>query len=74
MEMHSKKRILCPLKSCDFTSKRLVFIREHWKKAHQNFRFPEIDQSSGFTYKTTTVDSEENVNECSLRPVFSKLM
>lgn len=59
MEVHTKKRILCPLISCDFKSKRLEQIRRHWKSAHQNFRFPEIAQNSGFTYKTTT---EECVN------------
>lgn len=61
-EMHTKKLILCPLKICDFTSKRLESIRAHWKRRHGNFRFPEIDPQSGFTYRTTTADSEENVN------------
>lgn len=63
MELHTKKRILCPLKSCDFTSKRLELIRRHWKSAHRNFRFPEIAQHSGFTYKTTTAtENQECVN------------
>lgn len=62
IEMHTTKRILCPLKSCEYTSKRLDHIRIHWKSVHQNFRFPEIDQNSGFTYKTTTADTQECVN------------
>lgn len=62
IEMHSNKRILCPLKSCDFKSKRLDSIRAHWKTEHQNFRFPEIDQNSGFTYRTTD-DTQENVSK-----------
>lgn len=61
MEMHTKKRILCPLKSCDYTSKRLEFIREHWKRKHQQFRFPEISRDSGFTYRTTTDDTQKSV-------------
>lgn len=65
MEMHSNKRILCPLISCDFTSKRLELIRRHWKSAHQNFRFPEIAPNSGFTYKTTSDDTQECVSNYS---------
>lgn len=62
MEMHTKRRILCPLKSCDFTSKRLNLIRRHWKNSHRNLRFPEIAKDSGFTYKTTTADAPVRVN------------
>lgn len=59
-EMHSTKRIMCPLKSCDFTAKRMHHIRTHWKKEHNHFEFPEIAQGSQFAYKTTKDD--ENVN------------
>lgn len=62
METHTKKRILCPLRSCDFTSKRLDAIRRHWKSAHDDIRFPEIAKNSGFTYKTTTAATQERVN------------
>lgn len=62
MEVHTKKRILCPLISCDFTSKRLANIRKHWRKVHYNFQFPEISQNSGFTYRTTTDETQQCVS------------
>lgn len=62
MEIHTTKRILCPLRSCDFTSNRLERIRSHWKSVHRDLRFPEIARDSGFTYKTTTADTQECVN------------
>lgn len=71
MEVHSKKRILCPLKSCDFTAQRLGEIRRHWKNAHEKFRFPEIEPNSGFTYRTTTVDTPECVSNLAYFLLFS---
>lgn len=61
-EIHTTKCILCPLKGCDFTSKRIEHIRNHWKTTHPNLRFPEISRRSDFTYKTSTADTQESVN------------
>lgn len=52
-EVHNNKRILCPLKGCDFTSKRFDLIRRHLKNTHA-IQFPNIAQNNGFTYKSTT--------------------
>lgn len=59
LEKHTAKRIVCPLKECTFTTKRIDRLRHHWNRSHGNLRFPEIRNQSGFTYKTNASSDEE---------------
>lgn len=65
IEMHTSKKICCPLKDCSFETKRLDNLRNHWKRLHGNFKFPEIRRESGFAYKTnkSSDDEQEEVRD-----------
>lgn len=50
----NQKEILCPLKDCNFKTREMDELREHWNVAHSYLRFPEIRVESDFTYNTAT--------------------
>lgn len=63
MEMHSSRRIICPLKSCSFSTKRMYKLRLHWTKIHGEMPFPEIRDESDFTFATNGHNSKENMDK-----------
>lgn len=58
-EVHIGIKVLCPLITCNYSAKRVYLIRNHWRKAHPNFHFPELRES--FKYRrTNTKDTQQN--------------
>lgn len=57
-EMHSLKRFICPLKSCDYTTKRQGMLPVHWNNKHSGLRFPEPREGNEFTQRIDATNQE----------------
>lgn len=56
-EVHIGIKILCPLITCNYLAKRVYSIRNHWRKAHPDFHFPELRES--FKYRRNNTEDTQ---------------
>lgn len=68
---HSSKlvtaKIVCPLKGCNYESRRIHKLRKHWDKLHSDLRFPLIHekQFDDLQHDETAADCAEQAIDVS---------
>lgn len=59
-EMHSARRISCPLKLCSYEATQMNEMRSHWSSEHQGREFPEFRDASYFTFTQNGTDNRDS--------------